>query len=112
MEEAALMPGTNRLAVDKAAAYTARQEPSVVDSGRQKAGQLASTSGRPRQDDLPYTIAAPGSYEEFARLVEGRPALELSLAVQRIRACNAVALGSENRRKLQVCFSHRIRTMT
>ena len=72
---------------------------------RPASGQDASTSGAalaPDSQDLPYTIAAPESYEDFASMVAGRSAADLSAAVQRIMACNSVALASENRRKLQV----------
>lgn len=53
---------------------------------------------------LPFTLALPGSYEEFAGLVAGRPAAELREAVARIRACNAAALMAGGRRRLQVHF--------
>ena len=51
---------------------------------------------------LPYTLGLPASYEEFAALVAGRSAAELGAAVARIRACNAPALLSDGRRRLQV----------
>jgi nucleolar protein 14 len=74
--------------------------------GRLKSGRLATSSGRVGRavSELPFTIAAPSSYEDFAQLVGDRPASELSLAVQRIRTCNALAMASDNRRKLQVCL--------
>lgn len=50
---------------------------------------------------LPFTLGLPGSYEEFAALVAGRPAEELGAAVGRIRACNAPALLAGGRRRLQ-----------
>eukprot|EP00793_Prasinoderma_coloniale_P004214 PRCOL_00006390-RA len=59
---------------------------------------------------LPFTIAAPATYKEFAMLVRDRPASELAEAIERIRACTAVELSHENRRKLQsfygVLLSH------
>ena len=72
---------------------------------RAASGQDASTSGQaraPETQELPYTIAAPESYEEFASLVAGRSAADLSAAIQRIVACNSAALATANRRKLQV----------
>ena len=72
---------------------------------RAASGQGVSTSGQPQAPaslELPYTIAAPESYEEFAKLVAGRSAADLSAAIQRIMACNSAALATENRRKLQV----------
>ncbi|KAK9839415.1 hypothetical protein WJX81_000656 [Elliptochloris bilobata] len=50
---------------------------------------------------LPYLLGLPASYEEFAALVAGRPAEELSAAMGRMRACNAAALSADNRRRLQ-----------
>ena len=56
-------------------------------------------------DDIPFTIEAPASYQAFANLVQGRSAVQLQTIVQRVRACNAIALATDNRRKLQVrCF--------
>ena len=72
---------------------------------RAASGQDASTSGQSvalASQELPYTIAAPESYEEFASLVAGRSAADLSAAIQRIIACNSAALASGNRRRLQV----------
>ncbi|GIL77894.1 hypothetical protein Vretimale_6572 [Volvox reticuliferus] len=51
--------------------------------------------------DLPYTIPVPSSYNEFATLVNGRPAEDLHTAISRIRAFNAVALAADSKRKMQ-----------
>ena len=79
------------------------------DGGRTATGLTATTSGAARgaaagvaAGELPFTLEAPGSYEEFAALVAGRPAEELGLAVQRIRVCSAAALATGNRKKMQV----------
>ena len=71
---------------------------------RAASGHEAGTSGRTQEApsrDLAYSIKAPESYEQFARLVAGRSAVDLSTAIQRIMACSAVALAAQNRRKLQ-----------
>ena len=71
---------------------------------RAASGHEAGTSGRTQEapsQDLAYSIEAPESYEQFARLVAGRSAMDLSTAIQRIMACSAVALAAQNRRKLQ-----------
>ena len=81
-------------------------------SDRQTAHAEAQSSGLPHVtlnhepavgdvDDIPYTIAAPSSYAAFAQLVKGHSAGKLGLIIQRIRACNAIALATDNRRKLQ-----------
>ena len=80
---------------------------------RRASSHAASTAGKgvkagsdpSREPDaaaLPYTLGLPASYEEFAALVAGRSATELGAAVARIRACNAPALLSDGRRRLQV----------
>ncbi|GIL50075.1 hypothetical protein Vafri_6396 [Volvox africanus] len=51
--------------------------------------------------DLPYTIPVPSSYNEFATLVNGRPAEDLHTAISRIRAFNAVTLAADSKRKMQ-----------
>ena len=53
------------------------------------------------EDDIPFTIAAPSSYAAFAQLAKGQGPSRLGLIIQRIRACNAIALATDNRRKLQ-----------
>ena len=80
---------------------------------RRASSHAATTAGKdtklesdPSRDPdaaaLPYTLGLPASYEEFAALVAGRSATELGAAVARIRACNAAALLSDGRRRLQV----------
>ncbi len=51
--------------------------------------------------DISYTPPVPESHEAFAALVAGRPPADVVLLVARIRAANAAALNSENRRKMQ-----------
>ena len=51
--------------------------------------------------DISYTPPVPESHEAFAALVAGRPPADVALLVARIRAANAAALNSENRRKMQ-----------
>jgi len=90
-------------------AATAEQA-SQQSSERQKAHAEAQGSGHAHDvipeetDDIPFTIAAPSSYAAFAQLVQGHSPGKLSLIVQRIRACNAIALATDNRRKLQAGF--------
>ena len=86
---------------------------------RQQAHAEAQSSGHNHADlpeaadDIPYTIAAPSSYASFAQLVQGQSPDKLGLIIQRIRVCNAIALATDNRRKLQAsagsssCLSQR-----
>ena len=78
---------------------------------RQRAHAEAQSSGQTHVhltnaddsvDGIPYTIPAPSSYAAFAQLAEGQGPASLGLIIRRIRACNAIALATDNRRKLQV----------
>ncbi len=69
---------------------------------QQAAGQAGPGTQLEGPLDLPFTIPVPQSYEEFARLVAGRPSDQLTLAVQRIMAFNAAALATDHKRQLQV----------
>jgi len=90
-------------------AATAAQA-SQQSSERQKAHAEAQGSGQSHDgipeetDDIPFTIAAPSSYAAFAQLVQGHSPSKLRLIIQRIRVCNAIALATDNRRKLQAGF--------
>ena len=90
-------------------AETAEQA-SQQSSERQKAHAEAQGSGQSHDgipeetDDIPFTIAAPSSYAAFAQLVQGHSPSKLRLIIQRIRVCNAIALATDNRRKLQAGF--------
>ena len=98
---------------------TAAAEADHHQRERQQAHAEAQSSGHSHADlpeaadDIPYTIAAPSSYASFAQLVQGQSPDKLGLIIQRIRVCNAIALATDNRRKLQAsagsssCLSQR-----
>lgn len=52
--------------------------------------------------DLPYTIEAPTSLEEFTSLVGECSDDEIVEAIKRIRTFNAISITAENRKKMQV----------
>ena len=54
--------------------------------------------------ELAFTYEAPTTHAEFLSLVDGRSASELTAVIERICACNAIALAPDNRQKLQVFF--------
>ena len=90
--------------------HTAAQLGDAQRTDRQQAHAEAQSSGQAHVnladaddsvDDIPYTIAAPSSYAAFAQLAEGQSPARLGLIIRRIRACNAIALATDNRRKLQ-----------
>ncbi|XP_069351805.1 nucleolar protein 14 isoform X2 [Eulemur rufifrons] len=63
----------------------------------QKARNAAST-------ELPYTFAAPESYEELRSLLSGRSMEEQLLVVERIQKCNHPSLAVGNKAKLEKLF--------
>ena len=60
--------------------------------------------GSPVVGTLPFVIPAPQTYDEFAGLMEGLDGAQRAVALERIRQSNAIVLGPENRRKMQVYF--------
>ncbi|KAJ7541990.1 hypothetical protein O6H91_10G084500 [Diphasiastrum complanatum] len=67
---------------------------------------LVSVMGNQRQlEGLPYVIEAPQSLEEFTKLVGNRSLEELVTVIRRIRACNAISLAVENRKKMQIFYN-------
>uniref|UniRef100_A0A5F9CJ22 NOP14 nucleolar protein n=1 Tax=Oryctolagus cuniculus TaxID=9986 RepID=A0A5F9CJ22_RABIT len=68
--------------------------------------QRRVTSGEPGAAgaELPYTFAAPESYEALRSLLSGRPMEEQSLVVERIQKCNHPSLAEGNKAKLEKLF--------
>ncbi|XP_008053974.2 nucleolar protein 14 [Carlito syrichta] len=66
-------------------------------SDEQKARKAART-------ELPYTFAAPESYEELRSLLSGRSVEEQLLVVERIQKCNHPGLAVGNKAKLEKLF--------
>nr|GMD81684.1 nucleolar protein 14 isoform X1 [Ipomoea batatas] len=54
--------------------------------------------------ELPYTIEAPKSFEEFTTLLEKCSDEQVIEAISRIRAFNAIKVAAENRKKMQVFY--------
>ncbi|KAM9678424.1 nucleolar protein 14 [Trichechus inunguis] len=54
--------------------------------------------------ELPYTFAAPESYEELKSLLSGRSVKEQLLVVERIQKCNHPSLAAGNKAKLERLF--------
>ena len=52
--------------------------------------------------DLSFTIEAPSSYQDFAKIVHGRSDVDLNTVIQRIRISTNIALAEENKKKMQV----------
>ncbi|KAL6969684.1 hypothetical protein U1Q18_029391 [Sarracenia purpurea var. burkii] len=52
--------------------------------------------------ELPYVILAPKSLEELYTLLDNRSDSQIIEAIRRIRACNAISIAAENRKKMQV----------
>uniref|UniRef100_A0A2I2YTS7 NOP14 nucleolar protein n=1 Tax=Gorilla gorilla gorilla TaxID=9595 RepID=A0A2I2YTS7_GORGO len=66
-------------------------------SGKERAGKAT-------RDELPYTFAAPGSYEELRSLLLGRSMEEQLLVVERIQKCNHPSLAEGNKAQLEKLF--------
>ncbi|CAI9775189.1 unnamed protein product [Fraxinus pennsylvanica] len=56
------------------------------------------------QGELPYTIEAPKTFEEFSALLENRSDDQIVEAIRRIRTFNAISVAAENRKKIQVFY--------
>jgi nucleolar protein 14 len=66
--------------------------------------EAAVPQSRRAAGELPFTFQAPTTHAEFLRYVDGRSASDLGAVIERICACNAIALAPDNRQKLQVFF--------
>ena len=82
-----------------AAAHTQQRTRSELVVAVPKSRRAATAVG-----ELPFTFDAPKTHAEFLGHVDGRSASELGAVIERICACNAIALAPDNRQKLQVFF--------
>ncbi|KAG6405565.1 hypothetical protein SASPL_133156 [Salvia splendens] len=57
-----------------------------------------------KKGELPYTIKAPKSFEEFSALLENYSDDQVVEAIRRIRTYNVIAVAAENRKKMQVFY--------
>ncbi|XP_077606669.1 nucleolar protein 14-like isoform X2 [Crocuta crocuta] len=75
---------------------------------RRAPGERPQSDGpRAREDaraELPYTFAAPESYEELRSLLSGKSTEEQLLVLERIKACNHPSLAAGNKAKLEKLF--------
>ncbi|OMO72084.1 Nucleolar protein 14 [Corchorus olitorius] len=77
-----------------------RKDGKSVDVKKPKSG-VKHTSTEP---EMPYTIEAPRSLEEFSSLLDNLSNGNIIEIIYRIRVCNAIALSAENRKKMQVFY--------
>ncbi|XP_014665036.1 PREDICTED: nucleolar protein 14-like isoform X2 [Priapulus caudatus] len=54
--------------------------------------------------ELPYTFPAPGSYDEFRKLIDGYSSADQLVIVERICKCHHPSLAEGNKEKLQTLF--------
>uniref|UniRef100_M3YHK5 NOP14 nucleolar protein n=1 Tax=Mustela putorius furo TaxID=9669 RepID=M3YHK5_MUSPF len=75
---------------------------------RQALGEGTTSIGHRAQEaarnQLPYTFAAPESYEELKSLLSGRTREEQLVVVERIQTCNHPSLAVGNKAKLEKLF--------
>ncbi|XP_042501290.1 nucleolar protein 14 [Macadamia integrifolia] len=73
----------------------------LLNTGRKKTSEEQHLA---RKKALPFVIEAPSTLAEFCFLVNSRSDAEIVEAINRIRACNAIRLAAENRKKMQVFY--------
>ena len=94
--------------VEPAAAAAARAPKKSAHAARLMSHEAALPKSRlaatARGGELPFTYEAPATHAEFLGLVKDRTAIEMGAVIERVCACNAIALAPDNRQKLQVFF--------
>ncbi|XP_032189533.1 nucleolar protein 14 isoform X2 [Mustela erminea] len=79
-----------------------------IGEPRQALGEGTTSIGHRAQEtarnQLPYTFAAPESYEELKSLLSGRTREEQLVVVERIQTCNHPSLAVGNKAKLEKLF--------
>ena len=93
--------------LEPAAAATARASMQNSPAARTKSREAVLPKSRHAatgRGELPFTYGAPATHAEFLGLVDERSATEMGAVIERICACNAIALAPDNRQKLQVFF--------
>eukprot|EP00252_Welwitschia_mirabilis_P014875 TRINITY_DN32930_c0_g1_i1.p1 TRINITY_DN32930_c0_g1~~TRINITY_DN32930_c0_g1_i1.p1 ORF type:complete len:905 (-),score=254.76 TRINITY_DN32930_c0_g1_i1:497-3211(-) len=74
-----------------------------IERGREKHA-ISDQLSMEGTGDLPYVINAPNNLNELRSLLDNRPDDQVNEAIWRIRACNAISLSSENRKKMQIFY--------
>ncbi|XP_047423220.1 nucleolar protein 14 isoform X2 [Sciurus carolinensis] len=76
------------------------------EQGQTPGKRLRSDQNTPKaaRAELPYTFAAPESYEELRSVLSGRSMEEQLLVVERIQKCNHPSLAVGNKEKLEKLF--------
>lgn len=69
-----------------------------------KTGKTTPRNEKGVVEGLPFVIEAPSNLKELSTFLDNRSETEVVEAINRIRACNSIRLGPENRRKMQVMF--------
>ncbi|KAJ8570043.1 hypothetical protein K7X08_006620 [Anisodus acutangulus] len=62
------------------------------------------TTVKHQQSELPYTIEAPKTLEEFTSLIDNCSDDQVIEAIRRIRTFNAITVAAENKKKMQVFY--------
>ncbi|CAN4122028.1 unnamed protein product [Withania somnifera] len=79
-----------------------------VDVKQKEVGTLQTkkekTTVKHQQNELPYTIEAPKTLEEFTSLIDNCSDDQVIEAIRRIRAFNAITVAAENKKKMQVFY--------
>ncbi|KAL2542866.1 Nop14-like protein [Abeliophyllum distichum] len=86
---------------DKKSSGSKAKEKDSLDRGKVKANIKKDLL---EHGELPYTIEAPKTYEEFSALLENCSDDQIVEAIRRIRTFNAISVAAENRKKMQVFY--------
>uniref|UniRef100_A0A8C9A9Y7 NOP14 nucleolar protein n=1 Tax=Prolemur simus TaxID=1328070 RepID=A0A8C9A9Y7_PROSS len=93
---------------DLASDVESEEENEKPEKEHQSPGKASITRGQKARNaastELPYTFAAPESYEELRSLLSGRSMEEQLLVVERIQKCNHPSLAVGNKAKLEKLF--------
>ncbi|CAH8327070.1 unnamed protein product [Eruca vesicaria subsp. sativa] len=85
-----------------------KKESAAPSKGERSSGTVKQSTSMKKlsstQNDIPYVIHAPQSFEELISLVEDRSNADVITIVNRIRTTDSIKLAAENRKKMQVFY--------
>ncbi|KAF6135508.1 hypothetical protein GIB67_015361 [Kingdonia uniflora] len=98
------MEGKDTHRAKKSVAHITRNE--KVDVSSSKKSKLGKQQLPAQDGTLPFVIEVPASKAELCSLLDNRSDAEILEAINCIRACNAINLAAENKKKMQVFYGY------
>ncbi|KAF6163850.1 hypothetical protein GIB67_024705 [Kingdonia uniflora] len=98
------MEGKDTHRAKKSVAQITRNE--KVDVSSSKKSKLGKQQLPAQDGTLPFVIEVPASKAELCSLLDNRSDAEILEAINRIRACNAISLAAENKKKMQGFYGY------